>query len=44
MADEAAALFFVRTGMEEFGYELSITGGVPMSRGLGSSVTLRPCE
>ena len=41
MADEAAQLFFVRTGLEEFGYSLSITGDVPMSRGLGSSVTLR---
>lgn len=41
MADEAAQLFFVRTGIEEFGYTLSITGDVPMSRGLGSSVTLR---
>ena len=41
MADEAARLFFVRAGVEEFGYELSITGDVPMSRGLGSSVTLR---
>jgi homoserine kinase len=41
MADEAASLFFVRAGVEEFGYELSITGEVPMSRGLGSSVTLR---
>ena len=41
MADEAAALFFVRAGIDEFGYELSISGDVPMSRGLGSSVTLR---
>ena len=41
MADEAAQLFFVRAGVEEIGYELSITGDVPMSRGLGSSVTLR---
>ena len=41
MADEAARLFFVRTGLEEFGYTLGITGDVPMSRGLGSSVTLR---
>jgi homoserine kinase len=41
MADEAAALFFVRAGVEEFGYELAIAGDVPMSRGLGSSVTLR---
>ncbi len=41
MADEAAQLFFVRAGVEEFGYTLGITGEVPMSRGLGSSVTLR---
>ena len=41
MADEAARLFFARTGVEEFGYTLEITGDVPMSRGLGSSVTLR---
>ncbi|WP_438482254.1 homoserine kinase [Oleiharenicola lentus] len=41
MADEAAALFFVRAGVEEFGFELAISGDVPMSRGLGSSVTLR---
>jgi homoserine kinase len=41
MADEAARLFFVRAGVEEFGFELAITGHVPMSRGLGSSVTLR---
>jgi homoserine kinase len=41
MADEAARLFFVRAGVEEFGYTLGITGDVPMSRGLGSSVTLR---
>ncbi|HVT72296.1 MAG TPA: homoserine kinase [Lacunisphaera sp.] len=41
MADEAARLFFVRSGAEEFGFELAIAGDVPMSRGLGSSVTLR---
>jgi homoserine kinase len=41
MADEAARLFFVRAGVEEFGFEFGITGDVPMSRGLGSSVTLR---
>jgi homoserine kinase len=41
MADAAARLFFVRAGIEEFGYELAIAGDVPMSRGLGSSVTLR---
>lgn len=41
MADEAAQLFFVRAGVEETGYTLAIRGDVPMSRGLGSSVTLR---
>ncbi|MCX6949214.1 MAG: homoserine kinase [Opitutae bacterium] len=41
MADEAAQLFFVRAGVEEFGYTLKIVGDVPISRGLGSSVTLR---
>lgn len=41
MADEAARLFFVRAGVEEFGFTLRIQGDVPMSRGLGSSVTLR---
>ncbi len=41
MAEEAARLFFVRTGVEEVGFTLRITGDVPMSRGLGSSVTLR---
>ncbi len=41
MADEAAQLFFVRAGVEEFGFTLEIKGKVPMSRGLGSSVTLR---
>ena len=41
MSDEAARLFFVRAGAEEFGFTLAIAGDVPMSRGLGSSVTLR---
>ena len=41
MAEEAARLFFVRAGVEEFGFTLRIAGDVPMSRGLGSSVTLR---
>ena len=41
MADEAAQLFFVRAGVEEIGYTLAIRGDVPMSRGLGSRVTLR---
>lgn len=41
LADEAARLFFVRAGVEEFGFTFHIEGDVPMSRGLGSSVTLR---
>ncbi len=41
MADEAARVFFVRAGVEEFGFTFHIEGDVPMSRGLGSSVTLR---
>jgi homoserine kinase len=41
MAAEAARLFFVRAGAEEFGFTFHIEGDVPMSRGLGSSVTLR---
>ncbi len=41
MAAEAARLFFVRAGVEEFGFSFHIEGDVPMSRGLGSSVTLR---
>jgi len=41
MADEAARLFFVRAAVEEFGFAFRIEGEVPMSRGLGSSVTLR---
>src|SRR5262245_10335876 len=40
MADEAAGLFFVRAGVDEIGFTLAIRGEVPMSRGLGSSVTL----
>jgi homoserine kinase len=41
MAAEAAGLFFRHTGMPPFGFRFSIRGPVPMSRGLGSSVTLR---
>jgi homoserine kinase len=41
MAAEASRLFFVRAGVEEFGFSFHIEGDVPMSRGLGSSVTLR---
>ncbi len=41
MAAEAAAWFFARTAVPEFGFSFRISGDVPMSRGLGSSVTLR---
>lgn len=41
MAAEAAAWFFARAAVPEFGFSFRITGDVPMSRGLGSSVTLR---
>ena len=41
MAQEAAAAFFARAGRETFAFGCEITGDVPMSRGLGSSVTLR---
>src|SRR5713226_8825198 len=38
---EAAALFFNHTRRPPFSFSVSITGNVPSSRGLGSSVTLR---
>lgn len=41
MATEAASWFFVRAGVEDFGFSFRVKGDVPMSRGLGSSVTLR---
>jgi homoserine kinase len=41
MAAEAASFFFARSGVAKFGCEFHISGDVPMSRGLGSSVTLR---
>jgi homoserine kinase len=41
MAEEAGELFFARSGIVPFAFEFHITGAVPMSRGLGSSVTLR---
>ncbi|MGI8605099.1 MAG: homoserine kinase [Verrucomicrobiales bacterium] len=41
MADESAAQFFSTAGMEPFPFGWSISGEVPISRGLGSSVTLR---
>lgn len=41
MLGEAAALFFKRTKKAKFGFEISLTGDVPIARGLGSSVTAR---
>ncbi len=41
MANEAADAFFGRAGTTPFGFTCEIGGDVPMSRGLGSSVTLR---
>ncbi|MDP1578922.1 MAG: homoserine kinase [Candidatus Didemnitutus sp.] len=40
MASEAAALFFARSGTTPFDFTFQISGDVPISRGLGSSVTL----
>lgn len=41
MIRECARLFFRRTNVPEFGFTWSVTGEVPISRGLGSSVTIR---
>ena len=41
MVREAADLFFVRAGCEPFPFRCAISGDVPSSRGLGSSVTVR---
>jgi homoserine kinase len=41
MADEAARRFFETTGLRSHPFRWDISGGVPVSRGLGSSVTLR---
>lgn len=40
MVREAAALFFRRTRRRAFGFDISITGDVPVARGLGSSTTV----
>lgn len=40
MAAEAARLFFARSGVAPFDFNFAISGDVPISRGLGSSVTL----
>ena len=41
MVRECARLFFKRTRAAEFGFHWNINGTVPISRGLGSSVTVR---
>jgi homoserine kinase len=41
MLSEAAALFFRRTRLAEFGLEVSLSGDVPGGRGLGASATAR---
>ena len=41
MVEECARLFFEGAGKDAFGFQWSATGEVPVSRGLGSSVTLR---
>lgn len=41
MVEAAAAAFFQKTGSAPFGFDWSIDGMVPRSRGLGSSVTVR---
>lgn len=41
MAAEAAEKFFAATGGERLGFEWTIEGEVPQSRGMGSSVTVR---
>src|SRR6187401_2942152 len=41
MVAECSRLFFEETGAGTFGFEWSASGEVPVSRGLGSSVTIR---
>ncbi len=41
MLNEAANLFFQRSGEAAFGIDVSLSGDVPIARGLGSSVTAR---
>jgi homoserine kinase len=41
MLRECARLFFRRTNVPEFGFLWQVAGDVPISRGLGSSVTIR---
>ena len=41
MLSEAAKLFFRRARTPAFGFDIALTGDVPIARGLGSSVTAR---
>lgn len=41
MATDAARAFFARAAVRAFGFSFRVLGEVPVSRGLGSSVTLR---
>jgi homoserine kinase len=41
MLAAAATLFFKRARKQSFGFQISLTGDVPIARGLGSSVTAR---
>jgi homoserine kinase len=41
MVSQAADLFFSHSGQTRFPFSVSIEGGVPQARGLGSSVTIR---
>ena len=41
MAAEASQIFFSNTGITPFGFDWAISGDVPPSRGMGSSVTVR---
>ena len=41
MMQEAAQAFFRRTAAKPFSFSCTVTGDVPVSRGLGSSVTVR---
>lgn len=41
MVDEAAATFFTASEISPFDFSWKITGNIPSSRGLGSSVTVR---
>ncbi|HTH46221.1 MAG TPA: homoserine kinase, partial [Candidatus Limnocylindria bacterium] len=41
MLTEAAKLYFKRAKLPAFGFDIALTGNVPIARGLGSSVTAR---